>query len=80
MRSLRARLDRLESRLAQREERDYQHELGLFGRASEGDEKAFEEWTAIVIADRSEEPPAPFFCALHQGVAVKFAYQEDERN
>ena len=62
-------------------ERNFQHELELFGRSSEGDEKAFEEWTAIMIADRSEEPPAPLFWALHQGVAVKFAYQEnDERN
>ena len=76
MRALRARLDRLEKRLAQRGERNYQHELELFGRSVGGDEKAFKKWTAIVIADRSEEPPAPFFRALHQGAAVKFAYQE----
>ena len=80
MRSLRARLDRLERRLAQRGERDYQHEVELFSRSVGGDKKAFEEWTAIVIADRSDERPAPFFFWLHQGVAINFAYRaNDER-
>jgi hypothetical protein len=55
MKSLRARVDRLERRLAQRGERNYQTGLELFGRSVDEDEKAFEEWTAIVIADRSEE-------------------------
>jgi hypothetical protein len=64
MRSLRARLDRLEKRLAQRGERDYQHELELFGRSVGGDKQAFEEWTAIVINDRSEEPPRRFSARL----------------
>ena len=51
MRSLRARLDLHERRLAQRGKRDYQHELELFGRSMGGDKKAFEEWTAILIGD-----------------------------
>ena len=67
MKSLRSRLDGLERRLAQRGEPNYQHELELFVRSVDGDETAFEEWTAIVIADRSDELPAPFFRALQQG-------------
>ena len=76
MKSLRSRLDSIEKRLARRRERNYQHELELFSRSVDGDEQAFEEWTAIMIDDRTDEPPAPFFRALHQGAAVNFAYQE----
>jgi len=73
MKSLHSRLDIVEKRLTQRRERNYEHEIELFGRSVHGDEQAFEEWTTIVINDRTAEPPAPFFRALHQGVAVNFA-------
>ena len=67
------RLSRLEAHFAKLRERNYEHEVSLFARATQGDAEAWREWSETIAADQSEECTAAFFRALHAGLAGRFS-------
>jgi hypothetical protein len=69
----RGRLSRLEAHFAKLRGRNYEHEVSLFGRATQGDAEAWREWSDIIAADKSEERTAAFFRWLHAGLAERFS-------